>query len=72
MHRLATQHFNDQTQTESAILEPARTCYLGLKVQNFENPLFTFGCSSLKAVSNYCKLQTLLQAAKLYVLLYSH
>ena len=48
-----------QTQTERPIFEPARIHHLGLKAQNFENPIFTFGCFSL--VYNSCKLQRLLQ-----------
>ena len=44
--------------------EPARAHHLGLKVQNFERPIFTFGCFSLKAVYTSCKLQRLLQVAK--------
>ena len=53
-----------QTQTEWVFFEPARTHHLGLKAQNFENPIFTFGCFPLKAVYNSCKLQRLLQVAK--------
>ena len=50
--------------TEWMIFEPARTYHLGLKAQNFENAIFTFGYFSLKAViilANYkgfCKLQS--------------
>ena len=57
-----------QMQTEWVIFEPARTHHLGLKAQNFENPIFTFGCFSLKAVYNSCKLQRLLQVAKFLVM----
>ena len=40
-----------QAQTQWVIFEPAsQTHHLGLKAQNFENPIFTFGCFSLKAV----------------------
>ena len=53
-----------QTQTEWVIFEPARTHYLGLKAQNFENPIFIFVCFSLKKVYNSFKLQKLLQVAK--------
>ena len=60
-----------QTQTEWVIFEPARTHHLGLKAWNFEYLIFTFECFSLKAVYNYCKLQSLLQVFD-YVLLYSH
>ena len=49
---------------------PARTHHLGLKAQNFENPIFTFGCFSLKAVYNSCKLQRLLQVTK-FLIMYS-
>ena len=53
-----------QTQAEWVIFEPARTNLLGLKAQNIENPIFTFGCFSMKAVYNSCKLQRLLQVSK--------
>ena len=59
-----------QTQIEWVIFESARTHHLGLKAQNFENPIFTFGCFSLKAVYNPCKLQNLLQVAK-FLFMYS-
>ena len=59
-----------QTQTEWVIFESARTHHLGLKAQNFENPIFTFWCFSLKEVYNSCKLQRLLQVAK-FLLMYS-
>ena len=59
-----------QTQTEWVIFEPARTHHLGLKVQNFENSIFTFGYFSLKAVYNSCKSQRLLQVAK-FLFMYS-
>ena len=59
-----------QTQTEWVIFEPARTHHLGLKVQNFENPIFTFECFSLKAVYNSYKLQRLLPVAK-FLFMYS-
>ena len=58
------------TQTESVISERAKTHHLGLKAQNFENPIFTFGYFSLKAVYNSCKLQRLLQVAK-FLFMYS-
>ena len=59
-----------QMQTEWVIFEPSRTRHLGLKAQNFENPIFTFRCFSLKAVYNFCKLQRLLQVAK-FLIMYS-
>ena len=59
-----------QTQTEWAIFEPARTHHLGLKVQNFETPIFTFWWFSLKAVYNSCKIGSLLQVAK-FLFMYS-
>ena len=59
-----------QTQTEWVIFEPGRTHHLGLKAQNFENPVFTFGCFSLKAAYNSCKLQRLLQVVK-FLIMYS-
>ena len=52
-----------QTQTEWVIFEPVRTHHLGLEAQNFEKPIFTFRCFSLKAVYNSCNLQRLLQVA---------
>ena len=54
-----------QTQTEWVIFGPARTHHLGLKAENFENPIFIFGCFYLKAVYNSCKLQRLLEVAKI-------
>ena len=59
-----------QTQTERVIFEPGRTHRFGLITQNFENPIFTSGCFSLKAVYNSCKLQRLLQVAK-FLFMYS-
>ena len=59
-----------QTQTEWVIFEPARTHHLGLKAQNFENPIFTFRCFSLKAVYNSCILQRPLQIMK-FLFMYS-
>ena len=59
-----------QMQTEWVIFEPSRTRHLGLKAQNFENPIFTFRCFSLKAVYNSCKLQRLLQVVK-FLFMYS-
>ena len=74
VHRLAISNTTFwwalQTQTEWVIFEPVRTHHLGLKAQNFENPIFTFGCFSLKAVYNSCKLQRLLQVAK-FLIMYS-
>ena len=52
------------------IFEPARTHHLGLKAQNFQNPIFTFGCFSLNAVYNSCNLQRLLQVVK-FLFMYS-
>ena len=43
---------------------------MGLKAQNFQNPIFTFGCFFLKAVYNSCKLQRLLEIAK-FLIMYS-
>ena len=57
-----------ETQTEWVIFEQARTHHLGLKVQNFENPIFTFGCFSLRAVYNSCKLKILLPVEKLLIM----
>ena len=57
-------------QTEWVIFEPARTHHLGLKAQNFESPIFTFGWFFLTAVHNSCKLQRILQVAK-FLFMYS-
>ena len=59
-----------QMQTEWAIFEPVRTHHLGIKAQNFENPIFTFGCFSLKSEYNSYKLQRLLQIAQ-FLFMYS-
>ena len=59
-----------ETQTEWVIFEPARTHHLSLKAQNFEKPIFTFRCFSMKAVYNSYKLQRLLQVAK-FLFMYS-
>ena len=48
--------------------EPVRTHHLGLKAQNFEKPIFTFGCFSLKAVYNSCKLQRLFDYEKFLIM----
>ena len=72
LHRLATQHFDERykrKQSESFLSQPEHTI-LGLKAQNFENPIFTFGYFPLKAVCNYCKLQRLSQVAK-FLIMYS-
>ena len=55
-------------QKECVIFEPARTHHLGLKAHNFENPIFTFWCFSLKVAYNSCKLQRLLRVAKLLIM----
>ena len=57
-----------QTQTKWVIFEPARTQHLGLKAQNFENLMFTFGCFSLTAIYNFCKLQRRLQVATILIM----
>ena len=55
------------------MFETARPHHLSLKAQNFENPIFIFGCFSLKAVYNSCKLQRLLQVAKFLIMyLFTH
>ena len=59
-----------QTQTEWVICEPARIHHLGIKAQNVWNPIFTFGCSTLKALYNSCKLKRLLLVAK-FLIMYS-
>ena len=59
-----------QTQIGCVMFETARPHHLSLKAQNFENPIFIFGCFSLKAVYNSCKLQRLLQVAR-FLIMYS-
>ena len=59
-----------QTQTNRVIFEPTRRNHVGLKTQNFDNPIFTFRWFSLKAVCNSCKLQRFLQLAK-FLFMYS-
>ena len=59
-----------QTKTKWVISEPLRTHPLGLKAQIFENPIYPFGCCSLKAVYNHWKFQRLLQVAK-FLIVYS-
>ena len=59
-----------QTQTDWVIFQPARTYHFGLKALNLENPIYTFGCFSLKAIYNSCKFQRLFQVAK-FSLMYS-
>ena len=69
----ATFLWTPQTQTEWVIFEPSKTHHLGLKVQNFEKPMFIFGCFSFKAVYNSCKLHRLLQVAKfLFMFSFTH
>ena len=63
----ATSWWALQMQTEWVIFEPAKTHHLGLKAQNFEKPIFTFGCVYLKAVYNSWKLQRLLQVATFWI-----
>ena len=49
LNRLVTQHFDERYKRQHVShFEPARTHYLGLKAQNFENQIFTFECFSLK------------------------
>ena len=71
LHWQATQHFDERYKRKESkvIFEPARTHHLGLQAQNFDNPIFTFGCFSLKAVQNSCKLLRILQFAK-FLLMY--
>ena len=59
-----------QMQTEWVISEPTRTHHLGLKAQNFENPIFTFWCFSVKEIYSSRKLQRHVPVAKV-LLLYS-
>ena len=49
-------------------LEPARTQYLGLNAQYFENSIFKFGCFSLKAEYNSWRLQRFLQVEKFLIM----
>ena len=71
---LVTQHFDDRykyKESEWLLSQPEHTFWVR-RLKTFENPIFTFGCFSLNAVYNPCKLQRLLQVANflLYVLLY--
>ena len=59
-----------QTQIESVVFESARIHHLGLKAQNFENPIFIFGCFPFKVVYNSWKLRRLLRDAK-FLFMYS-
>ena len=59
-----------ERERERVIFVPVRAQSLDLEPQNFENPIFTFQCFSLKAVYNYCKLQRPLQVAK-FLFMYS-
>ena len=59
-----------QMQREWAIFRLASTHHLGFKAQNFENPILTSECFSLKQVYNSCKLQRLLQVGK-FLFMYS-
>ena len=60
-----------QTQTEwVSHFWASQNTPFGIQAQNFENPIFTFECFSLKAVYNSSKLQRLLQVAK-FLLIYS-
>ena len=66
LHRLATQHFHEHykhKQSEQFLSQPEHTIWVS-RHGNFESPIFTFGCFSLKALYNCCKLQRLLQVAK--------
>ena len=72
LHRLGTQHFVERykrKQSESFLSQLGHTIWV-FKAQNFENPIFTFVCFSLKAVYNSCRLQRLLQFAK-FLMMYS-
>ena len=60
LHRLATQHFDERykrKQSESFLRQPQHTIWAS-RHRKFENPIFIFGCFSLKAVYNSCKLQS--------------
>ena len=75
LHRLAAQHFDERYKRKQSevIFEPPRTYHLGLKAQNFQNPIFTFGFFSLKVVYKSCKLQRLLEVAKfLFIYSFTH
>ena len=42
--------------------------HLGLKAQNFKDPIFTYECFSLKTVYNSCKLQRFLHLTKFFIM----
>ena len=70
LHRLATQHFDERykrKQSESFLRQPQHTIWAS-RHRKFENPIFIFGCFSLKAVYNSCKLQRILQAEKFLIM----
>ena len=74
LHRLATQHFDERykrKQSKLFLSQPEHTIWVSR--QNFENPIFTLVCFSLKTVYNSCKLQRLSQVAKfLFVYSFTH
>ena len=71
LHRQAAKHCDEcYKHKQRVIFEPARTHHLGLKAQNFENPIFKFRYFSLKAVYNSCILRRRLQITK-FLFMYS-
>ena len=72
LHRLATQNFDERPTNADRVSHfwASQNTPLGSQAQSFENPIFTFGCFSLKAVYNPCKLQRILIVAK-FLFMYS-
>ena len=77
LHRLATQQFDERyksKQSESFLSQPEHNIWVSwygiFTLFYWKNPIFTFGCFSLKAVYNSCKLQKLLQFEK-FLFMYS-
>ena len=67
-HCIDQQRNNLMSATNAVVIESARIHHLALKAQNFEKPIFIFGCFPLKAVYNSCKLRRLLRDAKFFIM----
>ena len=70
LNRLAPSHFDGRykhKESEPFLSQPEHIIWVSKYI---ENPIFTFGCFSLKAVCNSCKLRRLLQVAK-FLFMYS-
>ena len=70
LNRQAPSHFDGRykhKESEPFLSQPEHIIWVSKYI---ENPIFTFGCFSLKAVCNSCKLRRLLQVAK-FLFMYS-